>query len=163
LDRFARCWVFCFRIFPVCQSFFDDVFLAKMSLLFFCLSTEIYGTNTDDNSFFFIILQKISSLISLNRDVWRGKVFLFFSEGRHRTINDETNEIVFVFLIFFFFHTSRQFDEFFFFLFFVLNGGDDLQGWHLKETWLNFSEIHRQQKINTNPNKHSRLSIVFRV
>jgi len=31
----------------------------------------------------------------------RGKVFLFFSEGRHRTINDETNEIVFVFLIFF--------------------------------------------------------------
>jgi len=54
----------------------------------------------------------------------RGKVFLFFSEGRHRTINDETNEIVFVFLIFFF--IRRQFDEVF--LFFVLNGGDDLQG-----------------------------------
>jgi len=30
-----------------------------------------------------------------------GEEKFFFSEGRHRTINDETNEIVFVFLIFF--------------------------------------------------------------
>jgi len=56
-----------------------------------------------------------------------GEEKFFFSEGRHRTINDETNEIVFVFLIFFFSYVI-QFDEFFFFLFFVLNGGDDLQG-----------------------------------
>jgi len=65
-------------------KFFDDVFLAKMSL-FFCLSTEIYGTNTDNAFFVFIILQKISSLISLNRCMAYARKsfsFLFFSEGR---------------------------------------------------------------------------------
>lgn len=96
---------FVFGFFPG-QSFFDDVFLAKMSLFFcFVCPQKFMELILTTHSFFFIILQKISSLISLNRCMAyaRKSFFLFFFlfRGRHRTINDETNEIVFVFLIFF--------------------------------------------------------------
>ena len=85
---------------------------------------------------------------------FKGNLVEFFGNIHY---TDEKLWNIFLFLDFFF--IRRHFDKVF--LSFVLNGGVDFQGWHFKESWLIFSEIHRHRMINDETNESVLFFLIF--